>query len=1410
MDPSTLERFERSALDQSQSYSIQEPPATGLLGPRSIALGLTRVYATDWTVPDALRELYQNWKDAILQSHPMSLLEFAPHVSATSEAITIIVEAQGGQGPGGAGPLARKILGYIRFNKAQGSAEFTNLGSSLDPQHLEMGHTTKKRDDRLAGGHGEGLKLAALVLSRAEHHVKISASGLYWNFGFNGQAKANFYCRLTPAKAKREIEAPSNTGHPSRLSADVGRDVSVLVEKGQKGQRLSLNDFGRWMRDTVDLHAPSSSVRTSVGDLLLGPVHRGQLYLKGLRVPDSSHGQQPFRFGYNLVRGSVDRDRQRLVNPQQVVASIHSIWENAITQDETKVLPRYLELLRDHPSSADAKGAEGLVTESTARKLWVAICREPTAAETFFCAESKQNEDRPVIRSELKKESRPLPDSLWSIFRTYRLVRKPFEELQRRLENSDVVAVPVTAFAHGMVRTLHALLALDSLTRQTMVVFVRCTNDSVDMAYQTEGERLYVHEKWLHAQDDYGSGPKDSIPHQSGSDAVTSHTVAKELFDRAVTLIGRQTRGPHSDQSLQLLRRLAYRRLHEMPCMIQMHTTDEATKTARVSFYTGHSLVFTELYGALVSYLVVLHGPHCVHQSVDLVYDSSRDVCRCPRQVVPLGTRTAVFKDLDPGPWTPTVIIMPAHNSPIIPTREHGFEPVPKAEDGALVGTSALPVSPPTWGTIREPPETEPRPLEVTVSHIATQADDPPQLHTETASMPTNLISLNQEAQAVNQPSPTPDSEALSRHPTLVDGNAITGPGCISPTIMPSIYVDRTSLKTHDSREKGWILSSVAELPEQTVSDTSQRHSSPPESTSAVGAIVSKATVDFSVAHPSEVHDADSVASCSSLPGILPAIAGENSAWWRTWPGQFLDADGQQGGSKRNLTDAEDSCGPYEQISPFRKGTYVRVRLEVADSDSSASTRYIFYVHDILPPIGTSGVGGRLLVTKFSFLVDLLPCVAECLAAEDQELLLHFHNPERMAHQDDADVVNVSDVVAVGPHPLAVSLLADMPEPAVGLFARYGILEGSGRESLFMTPIAPYLPGPKDGPAFPRFSPLPVASVFDLSPGDPRLSVGFAQAGYRVSAAVGYDEDHHQLWKVHHPDAAVFPGCVASALAEIDSQKKPLPDIGGSQVPRIVTIGSECPSSVFAPGALDSDPMEVAHPPEGSLGPLQRCELAAQSPGLSPDFIVLTTSRTALQDQLWGALASTIRFLLTHGYSVTLRLIRLGALDGEWSVLLLAAPRRTHPQWIDDALSDLRMTPTPEKALTGHIGALQPGQGNYCPVTSSSVNPSPYQDVRGAGVLGAVHPDLPTGSVRANSVGTLSPNGLPVAEHCQPNSILQVDEARQIAATVSRIIGQFSTSAPHPPPIRSPVLISSNLAAGSDERNKRRRIEELV
>lgn len=62
MEHDTLDSPEpRVTPNQPIHAGVEGPTAPELTAPRSIALGLTRDYAANWTVPDALRELYQNW-----------------------------------------------------------------------------------------------------------------------------------------------------------------------------------------------------------------------------------------------------------------------------------------------------------------------------------------------------------------------------------------------------------------------------------------------------------------------------------------------------------------------------------------------------------------------------------------------------------------------------------------------------------------------------------------------------------------------------------------------------------------------------------------------------------------------------------------------------------------------------------------------------------------------------------------------------------------------------------------------------------------------------------------------------------------------------------------------------------------------------------------------------------------------------------------------------------------------------------------------------------------------------------------------------------------------------------------------------------------------------------------------------
>lgn len=92
--------------------------------------------------------------------------------------------------------------------------------------------------------------------------------------------------------------------------------------------------------------------------------------------------------------------------------------------------------------------------------------------------------------------------------------------------------------------------------------------------------------------------------------------------------------------------------------------------------------------------------------------------------------------------------------------------------------------------------------------------------------------------------------------------------------------------------------------------------------------------------------------------------------------------------------------------------------------------------------------------------------------------------------------------------------------PGSGFYARYAIQRDDQPLSLFMTALKPTLSNHSGTYRPPNFSPLPVAVVIDFSPEDLRMSSGFKEAGYRIGAAIGYDTQCYQPWKVCYWDRA--------------------------------------------------------------------------------------------------------------------------------------------------------------------------------------------------------------------------------------------------------------------------------------------------
>ncbi|KAM0170809.1 hypothetical protein ACHAPF_008727 [Botrytis cinerea] len=61
-------------------------------------------------------------------------------------------------------PDIAQILGFLSFDNKKGMLELCNYNSQLAREVLDMGGTSKAGNDELAGTHGEGFKLVALLM----------------------------------------------------------------------------------------------------------------------------------------------------------------------------------------------------------------------------------------------------------------------------------------------------------------------------------------------------------------------------------------------------------------------------------------------------------------------------------------------------------------------------------------------------------------------------------------------------------------------------------------------------------------------------------------------------------------------------------------------------------------------------------------------------------------------------------------------------------------------------------------------------------------------------------------------------------------------------------------------------------------------------------------------------------------------------------------------------------------------------------------------------------------------------------------------------------------------------------------------------------------------------------------------
>jgi hypothetical protein len=278
-------------------------------------------------------------------------------------------------------------LGFIQWK--DGTVQYSNFGAQLNRKALNFGVTTKSEDEDLAGVHGEGFKVASLVMVRRGYRVRYEASQFYWNFQFGGRDGDLLYCKLTRMDGKKlerlieDYKKKARSGTARDLTANIWEDVTVKIGRIQgRGLKVERADFLRWIKVSLDLDRPSTMIRTSHGSLILDDQFKGRIYLKGLLL--EGEPTIPFKFSYNFYRGEVNRDRQRMSSPGEEAKTLAKIWGEAVRLHEETVLPELIEMLQSGTPWADVHLAEEHVSLETAQKLWQELRRRNPEGRLFY------------------------------------------------------------------------------------------------------------------------------------------------------------------------------------------------------------------------------------------------------------------------------------------------------------------------------------------------------------------------------------------------------------------------------------------------------------------------------------------------------------------------------------------------------------------------------------------------------------------------------------------------------------------------------------------------------------------------------------------------------------------------------------------------------------------------------------------------------------------------------------------------------------------------------------------------------------------------------------------------------------------------------------------------------------------
>lgn len=238
-------------------------------------------YVPTWGVVEAFRELFQNALDNEI-NNPENKMEWA-------------------------------------YDKESGTIKISNKTSKLTTDSLLLGSSTKANDSNTIGKHGEGYKIAFMVLMRNNKQITV------YNYG----AKEVWKTRLVKSKKYNGTLVPTIFVEKEAVWKKVpDSDLTIEVSGITEAEYMDVVQSNLHLRDnTVNKFEVAGR-----GSIILDKEEQGNIYVKGLYVTSIKNLQYGYDFEPSVL--GLDRDR-KLVDSFNVTWESSILWQVAANEDDT-------------------------------------------------------------------------------------------------------------------------------------------------------------------------------------------------------------------------------------------------------------------------------------------------------------------------------------------------------------------------------------------------------------------------------------------------------------------------------------------------------------------------------------------------------------------------------------------------------------------------------------------------------------------------------------------------------------------------------------------------------------------------------------------------------------------------------------------------------------------------------------------------------------------------------------------------------------------------------------------------------------------------------------------------------------------------------------------------------------------